>query len=187
MTNKKTTQTEAKAKKATSANGQARKADKKLSQIDAAVEVLRKAGEPKTCRAMVEAISAKGLWTSPAGKTPATTLYAAKYTHAVSKRLQCSELGFRPCSKPTHGKQAHDCPASAPSHPSPFCFLLGGRQGCFVKVDAGQIAEILEQHRFASGIRQTAYSRRGPHQVDPDRPHPPKIDMAFKRPVLLGR
>ena len=49
----------------------------KLSQITAAERVLADAGEPMTCQAMVEAMSAKGLWTSPAGKTPAATLYAS--------------------------------------------------------------------------------------------------------------
>jgi hypothetical protein len=56
---------------------QAAKPDKKLSQIEAAVKVLRAAGEPMTCKAMVEAMSAKGLWTSPAGKSPEATLYAS--------------------------------------------------------------------------------------------------------------
>jgi hypothetical protein len=50
---------------------------KKLSQIDAAVAVLAKAGEPMNCKAMVEAMSQQGLWTSPGGKTPEATLYAS--------------------------------------------------------------------------------------------------------------
>ena len=29
------------------------------------------------CKAMVEAMQAKGLWTSPGGKTPEATLYAS--------------------------------------------------------------------------------------------------------------
>jgi hypothetical protein len=29
------------------------------------------------CKAMVEAMTAKGLWSSPAGKTPEATLYAS--------------------------------------------------------------------------------------------------------------
>jgi hypothetical protein len=57
--------------------GQEQKPAKKLSQIAAAVEVLRDSGEPMTCKAMVEAMSAKGLWTSPAGKSPDATLYAS--------------------------------------------------------------------------------------------------------------
>lgn len=50
---------------------------KKLSQIQAAIRVLEETGEPMTAKAMVEAMQAKGLWTSPAGKTPEATLYAS--------------------------------------------------------------------------------------------------------------
>jgi HB1, ASXL, restriction endonuclease HTH domain len=49
----------------------------KLSQIAAAERVLAEAGEPMTCKAMVEAMSAKGYWSSPGGKTPEATLYAS--------------------------------------------------------------------------------------------------------------
>ncbi len=50
---------------------------KKLSQIAAAERVLADAGEPMTCKAMVEAMTAKGLWASPGGKTPEATLYSS--------------------------------------------------------------------------------------------------------------
>jgi DNA-directed RNA polymerase beta' subunit len=50
---------------------------KKLSQIEAAIAVLAKAGEPMNCKAMVEAMSRQGLWASPGGKTPEATLYAS--------------------------------------------------------------------------------------------------------------
>ena len=54
------------------------KADaKKLSQIEAAVAVLAKAGEPMNCKAMVEAMTKHGLWSSPSGATPDATLYAS--------------------------------------------------------------------------------------------------------------
>ena len=53
------------------------KTDGKLSQLDAAVKVLTESDEPMTTKAMIEAMAAKGYWTSPAGKTPAQTLYAA--------------------------------------------------------------------------------------------------------------
>ncbi len=49
----------------------------KLSQIAAAERILADAGEPMTCKAMVEAMAAKGLWSSPGGKTPEATLYAS--------------------------------------------------------------------------------------------------------------
>jgi len=49
----------------------------KLSQLDAAVKVLTEASEPMTTKAMIEAMAAKGYWTSPGGKTPHATLYSA--------------------------------------------------------------------------------------------------------------
>ena len=49
----------------------------KLSQIAAAERVLADANEPMTCKALVEAMSAKGYWSSPGGKTPEATLYAS--------------------------------------------------------------------------------------------------------------
>jgi hypothetical protein len=39
--------------------------------------VLQEAGQPMTCPEMIEAMAAKGYWTSPGGKTPAATLYSA--------------------------------------------------------------------------------------------------------------
>jgi len=76
------TKTKAPAKKkitkATKATKPTAKADaKKLSQIEAAVAVLAKAGEPMNCKAMVEAMTKHGLWSSPSGATPDATLYAS--------------------------------------------------------------------------------------------------------------
>jgi len=53
----------------------------KLSQMAAAERVLAEAGAPLNCKAMVEAMSAKGYWSSPGGKTPAATLYASLLRH----------------------------------------------------------------------------------------------------------
>ena len=50
---------------------------KKLSALDAAAQVLAEAGTPLTCQAMIDAMATQGYWTSPGGKTPASTLYAA--------------------------------------------------------------------------------------------------------------
>jgi hypothetical protein len=50
---------------------------KKLSALDAAAKVLATTGEPMTTKAMVEAMTERGLWTSPGGKTPQATLYTA--------------------------------------------------------------------------------------------------------------
>lgn len=47
-----------------------------MSCLDAAVRVLEEAGEPMNTRAMVEAMAAKGYWTTSA-PTPAATLYSA--------------------------------------------------------------------------------------------------------------
>jgi len=52
-------------------------ADKKLSQINAAVRILAEANEPMNCTAMVDAMQAKGYWTSLGGKTPSQTLYSS--------------------------------------------------------------------------------------------------------------
>jgi hypothetical protein len=49
----------------------------KMSQIEAAIKVLAEARKPMNCKAMVEAMAAKKYWSSPNGKTPAATLYAA--------------------------------------------------------------------------------------------------------------
>lgn len=51
--------------------------EKKLSALDAAAKVLGASKEPMTSGEMIDAMAAKGLWTSPGGKTPAATLYSA--------------------------------------------------------------------------------------------------------------
>ena len=65
-----------KAKEATRAK-QGDDGAKKVSCIDAAVKVLAESGEPMNCKQMIEAMTTKGYWTSPGGKTPQATLYAA--------------------------------------------------------------------------------------------------------------
>lgn len=50
---------------------------KKLSALDAAAKVLASAKEPLNAKQMIETMAAKGLWTSPGGKTPHATLYSA--------------------------------------------------------------------------------------------------------------
>jgi hypothetical protein len=51
--------------------------EKKVTALDAAARVLAEAGAAMTTQEMIEAMAAKGYWTSPAGKTPAATLYTA--------------------------------------------------------------------------------------------------------------
>ena len=50
---------------------------KKLSALGAAARVLAEAGEPMNAKAMIGAMAGAGYWTSPGGKTPHATLYAA--------------------------------------------------------------------------------------------------------------
>ena len=50
---------------------------KKLSAVDAAAQVLAETGQPMACKEMIEAMAKKGYWSSPGGKTPASTLYSA--------------------------------------------------------------------------------------------------------------
>ncbi|MEZ6097152.1 MAG: winged helix-turn-helix domain-containing protein [Pirellulaceae bacterium] len=52
-------------------------AEKKLSCMAAALMVLGESSEPMNAKEMVEAMEAKGYWTSPGGKTPHATLYSA--------------------------------------------------------------------------------------------------------------
>ena len=61
--------------KAALTNGEAK--SKKLSAIDAAAQLLKTSKEPMGCKQLIEAMAAKGLWTSPGGKTPHATLYSA--------------------------------------------------------------------------------------------------------------
>jgi HB1, ASXL, restriction endonuclease HTH domain len=81
--------TKKKAKKATTPKGRMPKTTKadtpqttedkprRLSALDAAAKVLQESGKPLNCQEMIQAMAAKGYWTSPAGKTPASTLYSA--------------------------------------------------------------------------------------------------------------
>jgi hypothetical protein len=66
-------------KKAPKAKAQpkAKKGDGKLSALDAAAKVLADSGEPMTTKELIEKMAAKGLWSSPNGKTPDRTLYSA--------------------------------------------------------------------------------------------------------------
>jgi hypothetical protein len=71
---KKATQTEqAKAAHDANSSGDTRK----LSALDAAAKVLQEAGQPMNCQELIKAMADQGYWNSPAGKTPAATLYSA--------------------------------------------------------------------------------------------------------------
>jgi len=73
MAGKKKTKTST--KKATAAKDAEQ--TKKLSALDAAARVLGESGQAMNCQEMIEAMAAKGYWTSPAGKTPGATLSSA--------------------------------------------------------------------------------------------------------------
>jgi hypothetical protein len=57
----------------------------KHSALDAAAKVLGETATPMTCKELIEAMAAKGYWTSPGGKTPHATLYAAILRETVTK------------------------------------------------------------------------------------------------------
>ena len=78
MAKKKAT-TKAAAKKTTAKKTPAKKTANatKLSALDAAAKVLATAKQPMNAKELIEAMAKKKLWTSPGGKTPHATLYAA--------------------------------------------------------------------------------------------------------------
>src|SRR6185369_13216226 len=82
-------QTEAAAATPVPAKTKAKKAKepkaKKTSALDAAVRVLEEGGQPMTCQEMIDAMRAKGYWTSPKGRTPAATLYSAVLREIAAK------------------------------------------------------------------------------------------------------
>jgi hypothetical protein len=50
---------------------------RKPGALESAARVLAETGEPMTTPALIDAMAAKGYWSSPNGQTPASTLYAA--------------------------------------------------------------------------------------------------------------
>jgi HB1, ASXL, restriction endonuclease HTH domain len=68
-----------------------------LSALAAAARVLEETQQAMNCPELIEAIAARGYWSSPAGKTPAATLYAAITreikTKADKARFQKAEPG----------------------------------------------------------------------------------------------
>ena len=70
---------------------------KKLSALDAAAKVLAETGQPMNCKEMIEAMAQKGYWSSPGGKTPASTLYSGITKEIATKgkesRFQKTDRG----------------------------------------------------------------------------------------------
>src|SRR5262249_39560259 len=73
---------------------------KKLSALDAAAKVLGETGKAMNCKELIEAMAAAGYWSSPKGKTPHATLYAALAREIATKGTKAR---FR---KAEHGKFA---------------------------------------------------------------------------------
>ena len=57
----------------------------KLSALDAAAKVLGETGKAMNCQELIEAMAAKGYWTSPGGQTPDRMLYAAIIKEIATK------------------------------------------------------------------------------------------------------
>jgi hypothetical protein len=70
---------------------------KKLSALDAALKVLAETGQAMSCPELIAAMAAKGYWSSPKGKTPASTLYASLLRELQSQgenaRIRKAERG----------------------------------------------------------------------------------------------
>ena len=84
--------TKAKTTRAPKAKKARQPKEKRLSAIDAAAQILASAKEPMNAKELIEAMSAKGLWTSPGGATPHATLYSAIIREL---RLKGKEARFR--------------------------------------------------------------------------------------------
>jgi hypothetical protein len=61
---------------------------KKLSALAAAARVLQESKQPMRCSDLIEAMTTKGYWTSPSGKTPQATLSAAIQREIALKKDQ---------------------------------------------------------------------------------------------------
>ncbi|HEV3383235.1 MAG TPA: winged helix-turn-helix domain-containing protein [Gemmata sp.] len=118
MTAKKTTKTTT--KKTTKATAPK---EKKLSALSAASKVLAEAKGSMTTKEMVETMGSKGYWSSPGGKTPHATLYAAILREITTKgkesRFKKTEPGkfaatgvtTTKTEKPAKTKSKRPCPA----------------------------------------------------------------------------
>ncbi|MBA4039270.1 MAG: hypothetical protein C0468_02900 [Planctomyces sp.] len=60
-------------------------APKRISALDAAAQVLAASTEPMRAKDLIAAMAEQGLWSSPSGKTPEATLYAAMIREIAAK------------------------------------------------------------------------------------------------------
>ena len=58
---------------------------KRVSALDAAAQVLAEVEKPMRAQELIAAMAEQGLWSSPAGKTPHATLYAAMLREVGAK------------------------------------------------------------------------------------------------------
>ncbi len=58
---------------------------KRVSLLDAAAQVLARSQQPLGAKDLVAQVTAAGLWSSPGGKTPEATLYAAMIREIAKK------------------------------------------------------------------------------------------------------
>ncbi len=72
-------------KKAKSKKAKGRQKPKRVSALDAAAQVLAKAGKPMRAKELIAAMAEQNLWKSPAGRTPHATLYAAMLRESRDK------------------------------------------------------------------------------------------------------
>ena len=130
----------AESKVETTANAKPAKAKKptkekvpgKLSALDAAAKVLAEAGEPMTSKEMIDAMAAKGYWTSPGGKTPQATLYAA-----ILREIQAKGAEAR-FTKTERGHFALGTGTNAPAKPAA---KATGKKATKKKTDQSEIAD----------------------------------------------
>jgi len=102
--------------KATAATADTTPAVKKLSALGAAARVLAETGTAMSCKELIAAMAEKGYWTTPGGRTPHATLYAAILreitTQGKAARFQKTAPGhFIATGQAT----AADTPESAPA------------------------------------------------------------------------
>ena len=84
----------------------AEKKPKRVSALGAAAQVLAEAAQPMRAQELIATMTERGLWSSPKGKTPHATLYAAmireiavKGKEARFKKLDRGLFAANPASK----------------------------------------------------------------------------------------
>lgn len=104
----------------------------KLSALDAAAKVLAESGEPMTSKAMIDAMATKGYWTSPGGKTPQATLYAA-----ILREIQTKGGDARF----TKTERGHFALATGTNTPAKPAAKATGKKAAKKKTDQTEIAD----------------------------------------------